>query len=155
MTRGFAILMLLYACVVSDLKEGIVPNRVTIPTILIGILISFFENGFGGFYSSLNALFYSLLISLVLFHIGFIGGGDGKFFLAGASLCGFPNCFKIFFIAFIAGFLHTFFDALLEKRVMAFFLNFFRFLTGKKKDGEFVPFSPSIGIGILCTWGLK
>ena len=140
MMKGFAILILIYVSLLRDLREGIVSNAVTIPAILTGLFLSLFEDGIYGFHSSLNAIICSFIISIILFRIGFIGGGDGKLFVAGSSICGFPDCLKIFFLAFFAGGLHVFFDVLFER---------------EKIKGRVLPFSPYIGIGILCTWGLK
>mgnify|MGYP000340530318 CR=1 FL=1 len=140
MMRGFAVLILVYVSLVSDLKEGVVSNTLTLPAVLTGLFLSLFEGGVEGFRSSLNAVFCSFIISVLLFRLGFIGGGDGKLLIAGSSLCGFPDCFKIFFLAFLAGAMHVVFDALFE---------------GKWVKGKVFPFSPCIGIGILCTWGLR
>mgnify|MGYP000555784465 CR=1 FL=1 len=152
--KGFAIMILIYAALVHDLREGVVPNIVTIPAIFAGLFLSLFENGFNGLSSSFNAILYSFIISLILFRLGITGGGDGKLFIAGSSICGFPDCLKIFLLAFFSGFLYIFFDALLEGRFRKVLLSLSRFLRGKK-SGEAIPFSPYIGIGILCTWGLK
>lgn len=85
---------------ISDLRYGIVANRLTVPAMLGGLLLhavdGLIQHGFAGLADGLLAAFAALLLGLIpmalLFLAGGLGGGDVK--LAGAigALSGSWQC---------------------------------------------------------------
>lgn len=155
MMKTAYISLLVYACVVSDMREGVIRNTISIPAIFLGLLCIFLEKGSGGVISSIKAIFSSFLISLFLFRMRVIGGGDGKFLIAGASVCGFPEFLNLFFLSFLCGAIQVVFDGIMDRRLRETLGEFIRFLTGRAKSGKYVVFSPFIGMGLFCAGGMK
>lgn len=88
-----AILAVLYAAY-SDLKEGIIPNKLTFPLIGLGLILNAIWAILIGFYS---LLIYALIFTAGVFILGYIfwklgawAGGDVKLFTALAALLPFP-----------------------------------------------------------------
>lgn len=99
-----------------DLRKNIIPDKITFPLIIIGILFSYIEFGISklliySYLIILGTYFFYLLLYLVLKRIKSsqnIGGGDVKYSLAIASLIPFQHFFlynifiiKVIFISFI------------------------------------------------------
>jgi len=78
---GFVFAVILLAAAFIDLDQGIIPDRLTYPGIVLGLLLSFWTSGF------LPSLYGTLAFGGLMFAIAFIsnggmGGGDIK--MAGA-----------------------------------------------------------------------
>lgn len=112
--------ILLIACAiasVTDLRNGTIPDKLTLPLIAIAILFNFFEffavNFFPAIAASFNLLNFSLmnflpgiavfLCFLLLYYTGKLGGGDVKFFTGIALLIpfheGFPFIVSVLFFS--------------------------------------------------------
>ena len=82
--------VVLIAAAVLDVRHGLVPNRLTVPAIVLGLLLhgvaGLRQSGLPGMTGELTAAFGATLLGLVpmalLFFAGGLGGGDVK--LAGA-----------------------------------------------------------------------
>ena len=100
----------------SDLKKNIIPDKITLPLIGIGIILNFIEYKISllliySYLILLGTYFFYLILYIVLKAINSIqtiGGGDVKYSLAIASLVPFSKFFiynifivKVIFISFI------------------------------------------------------
>lgn len=136
-----------------DIKDGIIPNKITYPAYLLAIILSLLflpPQGEGMFVSNslLAALYSSLLGGAVSFLILFVpclvykeGMGWGDVKLAGLTgfMLGFPSSLAALAIALISG------------GIMAAVL----LLTGRKKRKQAIPFGPFLSLGALAAlaWG--
>jgi len=89
---GWALTVILVACSFIDLDEGIIPDVITIPGVILGLAVSFFTLGF------LPALWGALAFGGVLFLVaviskGGMGGGDVKLAAVIGSFTGLPGAF--------------------------------------------------------------
>lgn len=76
---------------VTDFKTGRIPNTVTFPALLIGVLVQSVANGGWGLVESLGGAFLLMLVPWVLYRASggtAIGGGDLKLFGAIGALAG-------------------------------------------------------------------
>lgn len=88
------ILVLAIGCAVmgalTDLRSRRIPNWLTGPTMLLGLLLHFVAGGWKEGASSLLGLFVCGTVFLVFYLAGGMGAGDVKFIAAEASLLGLP-----------------------------------------------------------------
>jgi len=89
---GWALTVILVACSFIDLDEGIIPDVITIPGVILGLAVSFFTLGF------LPALWGALAFGGVLFLVavistGGMGGGDVKLAAVIGAFTGLPGAF--------------------------------------------------------------
>lgn len=69
-------------CVVTDLRERRIPNVITLPMILIGILYMGIFNGWSGLGASILGMFLISFPYVIVFALGGMGGGDVKLMAA-------------------------------------------------------------------------
>ena len=87
-----------------DLFTMTIPNRVSIlMTLGFVILAPFMGLGIDGFLNHLGAGAAMLLVSIVMFALGWLGGGDAKLFAAGALWVGFDHLLEFTFLITLAG----------------------------------------------------
>ncbi|HVT03477.1 MAG TPA: prepilin peptidase [Thermoanaerobaculia bacterium] len=72
---------------VWDLRKGRIPNALSLPLILAGLLLAAGE-GWRAFLASLAAVMVVLGVGFVLYAVGVFGGGDAKLIAAIAALRG-------------------------------------------------------------------
>lgn len=94
---------LLLAAALFDVRDRRIPNGVTVPGIVAGILLAALPGGIG-VGAALLGLASALLVALVLFSLGAFGGGDGKLLLVVGAFMGPERFFYAFLaIAIIGG----------------------------------------------------
>lgn len=100
----------LLAAAVIDWKRGVVPNRLTMPAMVAGIILAAITgamtSGASGFMhglaQSLTALFVGAVPMAVIFFAGGIGGGDVKLVAAAGAICAGWQCMiSLLFYAFV------------------------------------------------------
>jgi prepilin peptidase CpaA len=100
-TATFAVLAVLLAvATVTDLKEGRIPNAVTVTGMLVGLALGL---GQGQFAASLLGLGVALAVGLPLFALGAVGGGDAKLLGAVGALLGPTSLISAILYAGLAG----------------------------------------------------
>lgn len=103
MLAAAATLALVVAAGYSDLRTGLVPNRLTYPAVLIGLGLSLLPGGLAPGESALG-LFAGFLAFYLLFAMGVMGGGDVKLMAAIGALQGYPFVlYAMFYSVFLAG----------------------------------------------------
>jgi prepilin peptidase CpaA len=95
-------LMLLPAAV-TDLKSQRIPNKITFPALIIGIIFNTWFHGFDGLFYSLQGMGIGLAIFLVPYFIGKMGAGDAKLMAAVGAFLGPKGIFIAFIYIAIAG----------------------------------------------------
>ncbi len=87
---GWVLTVILVSCAFIDLDEGIIPDAITIPGVVLGLAVSFFTLGF------FPALWGALAFGGVLFLVavisnGGMGGGDVKLAAVIGAFTGLPG----------------------------------------------------------------
>lgn len=96
--------LLLGSAIYNDLRRHRIPNRLTVPAGLVGILYHSWCKGLtGGLLFSLSGLTIGFAILLIPFLLGGLGGGDVKLFAALGSFLGPRGVFSLFLYGALAG----------------------------------------------------
>ncbi|MFK7695349.1 prepilin peptidase [Paenibacillus sp. HJGM_3] len=93
MAVSIALLVLLIAAFVQDVRQSRIANTITVPGIFTGLLVSpvCSENGWlSGLLDSAAGLVVGLSVMLVFYAFGAVGAGDVKLFGAIGSIAGLP-----------------------------------------------------------------
>lgn len=89
--RDALLLALCVGCSITDLRSRRIPNLLTLPAMLLGLVLGFVGGGLTGLLSAATGL---LLCGGVLFIValaGGMGGGDVKMMAATGALIGMPD----------------------------------------------------------------
>ena len=86
-----------------DLKTGRIPNNITFPAMLLGLILNTYYSGWHGLVTSLAGLGLGILLLFVPFAIGGMGAGDVKLLAAVRALNGHLFTFRAFLYGAIAG----------------------------------------------------
>jgi prepilin peptidase CpaA len=100
-----AIDCVLFACaisVISDLRSRTIPNAVTIPLALAGIVLAAMH-GIGPALASVALVFGTLVAGTFFFSMGWLGGGDVKLIAAAGGALGFPDAIPFLLYTAIGG----------------------------------------------------
>lgn len=84
----YLLIILLVFAVYFDLTRRKIPNRITMPAILIGIIWSTVNSGLNGFLFSIFGFLFGLAVFLVPYMAGGMGAGDVKLMAAIGSMMG-------------------------------------------------------------------
>jgi prepilin peptidase CpaA len=99
-----AVLTLLFLIVLYlDTKYQMIPNWLTVGTILISWIIALALGGFSLLLTSLLGTLIGFLILFIPYALGGVGGGDIKFLAAVGSLTSFSLLLKIVLLGLIIG----------------------------------------------------
>jgi prepilin peptidase CpaA len=83
-----AMLLISFIASITDLRTGLIPNRLTLPALVIAPLIGAAFGGLRGFVGALLGIVICGLVPLIFHRLGAMGGGDVKLF---AALGGFAG----------------------------------------------------------------
>jgi prepilin peptidase CpaA len=83
-----AMLVVAAAAAVTDARTGLIPNWLTLPTLLAALLFHLITQGVGGLAFSLAGALACGLVPYILFRTGSMGGGDVKLLAALGALAG-------------------------------------------------------------------
>jgi len=119
--NNFMLIILLFAAVFFDITQKRIPNFITFPAMLVGLILNIIMNGLNGFLFS----FYGFIIGLVIFFIPFVfglmGAGDVKLMAAIGTIKGFKFTFSSILFAAIAGMIVTFCYLVYKKKLFSYF----------------------------------
>lgn len=106
-----------------DLRWRRVPNSLTLPGLLLGILLNTILYQREGLWSSLEGLGLAFLIYFGLFLLRGMGGGDVKLMAAVGAIVGPGNWLRIFFLTLIFGAVAAIILIFVKRRVRRTFQN--------------------------------
>jgi prepilin peptidase CpaA len=118
-----------------DLKSRRIPNFITGPAILAGLLLHTFYDGWHGTLSSLAAGLICGIIFLVFYLAGGMGAGDVKLITAVGCLVGLTNSASVLVITALAGGLMAIGFALMRGQLKATLFNVAALATHHKQQG--------------------
>lgn len=118
-----------------DIEQGIIPNRITYPGMVVGIIMSFFTIGIAS--SLIGCILYgAVLMGAALVSRGGMGGGDVK--MAGA-IGAFLGCQWAVLALFLSSLLGGIWGAAL-------------LITGKATRKSAIKFGPFLSLGAWLVW---
>ncbi|HTW91246.1 MAG TPA: A24 family peptidase [bacterium] len=94
-------LLLLVLCAYWDIRYRKIPNWATLPSIVLGFGMSCMFHGWGGTKASGLGFLFGFASLLVLFVLGWMGGGDVKLMAAVGALKGYPFVVSALFYSLI------------------------------------------------------
>lgn len=106
-----------------DIKSRRVPNRLTGPAFLAGLLLHFGLDGWAGLGSATAAGLIAGSVFLIFYLAGGMGAGDVKLIAAVAALAGLPRVTPLLILTALAGGVLAVVLALSRGRLKATFLN--------------------------------
>ncbi|MBI4358327.1 MAG: prepilin peptidase [Candidatus Omnitrophica bacterium] len=149
--------------IVTDWRMRKIPNWLTFSLVVLGFGLNIFEGGIAGFEKSSLGFGVGILLLLLPFHSGGVGGGDVKLLAAIGSFLGPVLIFKVFLASAIFGGLFALVFALKRKKLGQIWSHikakiFYLLITKKvllesdvAKERFFIPYSLAIGCGFLFT----
>ncbi len=87
----------------TDYRTGLIPNRLTLSGLLIGLVLCLAKGGGGGLVAGVVGALVVGLVPLLLFRFGAMGGGDVKLFAALGALLGAGSGLEVEMLAFVLG----------------------------------------------------
>ncbi len=93
----------------SDLKTGFIPDKLTYPAIIAGLILHFAVGGLRGAGASFSGALITALVPVILFKLNAMGGGDVKLFAAIGALAGTDLAIETLMLSFMAGALYGIF----------------------------------------------
>lgn len=144
--------------VFTDLSRGIIPNGLTVPAAVGGIVFNLMTQGaMKGFSFSAGGLGLGLALTLIPFLLGGMGGGDVKLLGGIGAWVGYRCIFSIFVYGALIGGLVCLFVMLHAGRLSALRrvgTDVRRFLRSRTKlepheDGLTIPYSLPIAAGVI------
>lgn len=98
-----ALLLLLILAIISDLKTYKIKNKILLIFLVIGLIISIYENSLSGLFSFILGCSVPFFILLILYILRMLGAGDIKLFCVIGSIAGWLFALKSIVFSFVAG----------------------------------------------------
>ncbi len=150
---------------VTDMKKGIIPNWITVPSMVIGLGMAAAFNGWMGLGLSLLSTLATAMVPLLLFRFNAMGGGDVKLFAALGALLGIDLSLQVLMASFCAGAIYGIGlwiargELKTRARIIAFKMvpiRIFKTLPDASSgEPTYIRFAPAILIGCVTTVALN
>ncbi|SLJ88749.1 A24 family peptidase [Novosphingobium mathurense] len=130
----------------SDTVQRRIPNWLCLLTAVAGLALAAYDAGLGGLGSHALHLAVALVVGMVLFRFGMIGGGDAKFYAGCAGWFAWSQASRLLLSVSIAG-LVLFLVWFTVRRIMR------KPISGRGSDDNFdkLPYGIAIAAGTLIT----
>lgn len=159
-----ALAVLLAAAVYTDLREHRIPNSVTVPGLLVGLLLdALAEGGFPG--SAFAGAGLALLVSLPLVALGGVGAGDAKLLTAVGAFVGPGGLLSVLVYGGLAGGVLALANTIRRGAILGVMLNLKNLIISWATLGrrghrirldspgaQSVPYAVAIAAGAILTW---
>jgi prepilin peptidase CpaA len=164
----FGALAVAITAAVIDVQQQRIPNWLTYPAMLAGLLLHAYLNGWKGAVIAIGGLLSAGGIVFMFYAINAMGAGDLKLFAALGSLAGPMNALRIVLTTAVAGGILAIFYALYRGRLRSTLLNVgsvmkFHVSTGIQSHPELnldnpkalrMPYGVAIAAGTLYTFAV-
>ena len=109
----------------EDARNKKIPNKYTIPSLLLGFLLMTMDNGLGGMRNSFSGFLLGFLIFFLPFIFGLMGAGDVKLMAAIGALKGFTFTLYSLLVSSIVGGIMVIIYALYKRQMLKTIINMF------------------------------
>ena len=99
----FILIVLLTLSVITDIKWKKIPNALTFPVMIFGLMAHGFKSGVSGLIYSIEGLLLGIALLILFYIMGMMGAGDVKLLGAVGSILGSAGVFKAFLFTAIVG----------------------------------------------------
>lgn len=122
------LIILLFTTAFFDAKEKRIPNFLTFPVMVIGLILNIINIGLNGIIFSFYGFFIGLAVFFIPFTLGFIGAGDVKLMAAIGALMGWKFTILSSLFSAIAGLIVVFVYLIYKKRLFSYFRKYFVYI---------------------------
>lgn len=126
--NNLILIILLFAAAFFDVKEKRIPNFLTFPVMLIGLILNIIMNGLNGIMFSFFGFIVGLAIFFIPFVLGLMGAGDVKLMAAIGALMGWRFTVLSILFSAIAGIIVVFVYLIYKKKLFSYFRKYFIFI---------------------------
>lgn len=123
--NSIILIIFLAAAAYYDLKQNKIPNRITFPMIVWGIISMSMIGGMKGLQTSLFGFLLGFVIFFVPFTFHAMGGGDVKLMAGIGAMLGWQMIISVILYAAICGGIVVLIMAIYQKRLLAVLLSAF------------------------------
>lgn len=122
---NFILIILLLSAAFFDAKEKRIPNLLTLPVMLAGLLLNIIMNSLNGILFSFYGFFIGLAVFFIPFAFGLMGAGDVKLMAAVGALMGWKFTAISSLFSAVAGFFVVFVYLIYKKKIFSYFRKYF------------------------------
>ncbi len=97
------IFAMMAACIVTDIKSRRIYNKILIPCLIIGLSVNFAGGGWPGLLNGVKGFFMGLMLLIIPFAKGGVGGGDVKLLAVIGGIKGPAFVLSTFLAGAVAG----------------------------------------------------
>lgn len=119
--NNLMLIILLIMAASFDVKKNKIPNFLTFPLIIMGLVLNIIMDGFSGLIFSLNGFAFGLAIFFIPFAMGLMGAGDVKLMAAVGSFMGFKFTVMSTLYTAAAGLIVAIGYLIYKKKVFSYF----------------------------------
>lgn len=159
-----ALVVMLAGAVVVDVRERRIPNAVTVPGLLVGVILAVFgEGGFPG--EALGGVLVAFAVSVPFVLLGALGGGDAKLLTAVGAFVGLGGLLSVLLYGALAGGILAIGNAVRRRAILGVLMNtksLLVYLVTFGRRGErisldnpgavSIPYGVAIAAGTLVAW---
>lgn len=155
--------IILAIAMVTDILYRKIPNAVTIPAVIFGLVFHTYLNGLDGFLFSAGGTFLGIGVLLFFYLAGMMGAGDVKLMGAVGSILGPAGVFQAFLFTAVIGGIYAMIMMAFKGELMPFLKRLFfslklSLVTGKpnilRSDGKastILCYGIAIGVGTVLS----
>jgi prepilin peptidase CpaA len=162
------VVVLVLGSVYSDLRWRKIPNCLTLPAIVLGLVLNFLDNSWTGLFFSFLGFSVGLGLFFLPFALGGMGAGDVKFLSAIGAFLGAKAVFNVFLYACLAGGIIALYYIITQKKIiqtiknLLLFFKYILFFRSPEIGAELfknpvghIPYGLAVGMGAIgyLIWG--
>ncbi len=162
----YLLFLLILVCIYTDLKSRRIYNLVLVPFLIMGLFAAFLTESWPGMIDGLKGFAIGLLILLIPFLKGGLGGGDVKLLAVIGSIMGSSFVINTFVFGALAGGIMAIVQLVLHRRLFSTLKSLFWKTIGKimgyssyitqstetEAKPLFLPYSLAIGSGAATSY---
>ena len=95
--------LVLIVCAITDFRHRRIPNILTYPTILVGLSVYWYTEGWDGLLFSIGGIIFGFTLFLLPYLMGGMGAGDVKLMSAIGAVLGFKQTVLCFLFIAVCG----------------------------------------------------
>ncbi len=122
---NYILIILLLIAAFFDTKEKRIPNLLTFPVMLVGLILNIFMNSLNGIMFSFAGFFIGAAVFFIPFALGLMGAGDVKLMAAIGALMGWRFAILSSLFSAIAGIIVVLGYLIYKKRLFSYFRKYF------------------------------